>query len=105
MRKILLSAAVSLLLGTPVLAQTVDNLPYGSDEPQAQAQWDALVAKANSFRQAHEQGQTEATGDIAAVNGVIATDAAHGAPAQVAPGLGYWQTGRYHSALEVKQDR
>jgi len=107
MRKFLLSAAVSsLLLGTPVLAQTVSNLPFGSDEPQSQIQWQNLVDKANANRLGLGAGAAAAAqGNTAAIKGPTATDANHGAPALVAPSLGYWQTGHYHSALEVKQDR
>ena len=103
MRKFLLSAAAAAsLLAMPAFAQTVDNLPYGSDEPQAQVQWDALVAKANAYRSA-QQTQTEALGDVASVRGVTATDAAQGADRAAQQPAVF--PSHYHSALEIKQDR
>ena len=85
MRKFLLSAAAAAsLIAMPAFAQTVDKLQYGSDEPGAQVQWDALVAKTNAFRLTHD-GRIEASGDVASVQGVTATDAAHGAAIARAP--------------------
>ena len=103
MRKLLLSAAAAAsLLAMPAFAQTVGNLPYGSDEPQAQAQWDALVGQANAYRSAH-QPQTQALGDVASVKGVTATDAAQGAARAAQQPFAF--PSHYHSALEIKQDR
>ena len=109
MRKFLLSAAVSLLLGTPVLAETVPDLPFGSDEPQSQIQWDNLVAKANQYRLSHQGAAAmvaapEAAGSTAAVTGGSATDASP-APAPVAPRAGYFTGGKYKSWDDIRQDR
>jgi hypothetical protein len=106
MRKILLSAAAAAsLLATPVLAQTVSNLPFGSDEPQSQIQWDNLVAQANAHRLGLERAApAQAQGDTAAVKGATATDAAHGAPAQVTPRLGAFG-GKYKTMQDYWEDR
>jgi hypothetical protein len=90
MRKILLSAVASLLLATPVLAETVPNLPFGSDEPQSQIQWDNLVAKANAYRLGLDR-TAPAQGATAAVKGTSATDAVQKAPAPAVI-LGKYQT-------------
>jgi hypothetical protein len=104
MRKFLLTAVASLLLATPVLAQTVSNLQYGSDEPQSQVQWDALVAKANADRVGLKApAPALAQGDIAAVKGNTATDAASAA-AKSAPQSRAFPT-YYHSTLEILQDK
>ena len=51
MRKILLSATVSLLLGTPAFAGTAATDDLSSDPEVRQVQeWDLLVAKANAER-------------------------------------------------------
>ena len=104
MRKTLLSAAAAAsLFATPVFAQTVANLPFGSDEPQSQIQWDALVAKANANRLGlNAPAPTLAQGDIAAVKGPTATDAASGAASVRQPQA--FPT-YYHSTLEILQDK
>jgi hypothetical protein len=105
MRKILLSAAAAAsLLATPLLAQTVSNLPFGSDEPQSQVQWDALVARANADRLGLGiAAPAPAQGDTAAVKSPTKTDATSGgaksAPQQAAP------TGRYRTMQDYWQDR
>jgi hypothetical protein len=105
MRKILLSAVASLLLATPVLAETVPNLPFGSDEPQSQLQWDDLVAKANAYRLGVAAPAPKSVqGDTAAVKGATATDAVQTAPASVAPRYGAFG-GKYKTMHDYWEDR
>ena len=66
MSKISMIAVASLLMATPALAQ----LPYGSDEPQSQIQWQQLVDQANAYRTSHTERA------VAAVKASVATDAA-----------------------------
>jgi hypothetical protein len=98
MRKFLLSAVASLLLATPVLAATVPDLPFGSDEPQSQIQWDNLVAKANAHRLGLDR-TAPMQGDTAAIKGATATDAVQSQPAPAAP------MGRYQTMQDYWQDR
>jgi hypothetical protein len=105
MRKFLLSAVASLLLATPVLAETVPDLPFGSDEPQSQIQWQNLVDKANAYRLGVRAADPAAMqGDTAAVKGATATDAAQTAPALVAPRYGAFG-GKYKTIQDYWEDR
>jgi len=105
MRKFLLSAVASLLLATPVLAATVPDLPFGSDEPQSQIQWDNLVAKANAYRLGlNVAAPASLQGDVAAVKSTTGTDAVQNAPAPVAPRYGAFG-GKYKSWDDIFQDR
>lgn len=126
MRKLLTLSALAMLIAAPVFtqaaearAQPVDNMQYETEDPRAQAQWEALVAKANEYRLTHEQGK--ATPDTASVKGVTATDASHGAAITRAPSAELPTTGTapgasaerntgnylgpYPNALAIKQDR
>jgi hypothetical protein len=79
---------------------------HGDGEIADTLEWNAVVARANADRLAAEQGALQAK-NATLSSGSIGTD---GTPASVgtsrpSQGNAYWQTGHYHSALDVKQDR
>ena len=109
MKKTLLGAAAALLIATPVLAQSIDNTQYSSDDPRSTAQWNALVDQANNYRLGIAPNSSdiaiENQGQTAAVKAPTATDAGQAVHGKIVPNTGYFTGGKYNSFQDLWEDR